>query len=178
MKMTKTKLILELVTLSVLFLTVLGCERSAKDKAVAEAMKAKAELEQIKIVLVRTESEKDQLEKDMASISENWEKAESELTAVTKAHDKLQYQVKQLIDERSAAIAKAKDAQATIQNLSSQLKEKIAEVREFEEWVKELQATIAQLENYIDQIDKRSPEESTQEPDQTSTEEVVDENSV
>jgi methylase of polypeptide subunit release factors len=139
--MTKKKLTIKFLILLLCSLVLAGCDNSVeeRDKAVAEAEKAKTELAQVKAELEETQSERDELKENLATVSENWEKANSELTAVTQAHDDLLEQVNELTDERDSAIDQAKDAKATIE------KEKDGDIRELVEWVKELQATTEDL---------------------------------
>ena len=139
--MTKKKLTIKFLILLLCSLVLAGCDNSVeeRDKAVAEAEKAKTELAQVKAELEETQSERDELKENLATVSENWEKANSELTAVTQAHDDLLEQVNELTDERDSAIDQAKDAKATIE------KEKDGDIRELVEWAKELQATIEDL---------------------------------
>jgi len=174
--MAKRKLTLKFLVLLFFLPPIAGCDRSDRERE--EATEAKAELEKIRTVLQKTQSRRDQLEQDLADIAEAWDKAKSELAVVKEAYRKLQARSDQLAKERDAAIVKARDAQEMVQNLSNQLKQKEADIREFEQWVKEFQATITEQENYIEQIEKQFPEESDQEPDEASADEVVDENSV
>jgi len=170
--MAKRKLTLMFLVLLFFLLPIAGCDRS--DTKREEAAEAKAELERTRTVLQKIQSRRDQLEQDLADISDDWEKTKSELAVVKEAYRKLRARSEQLAKERDAAIVKARDAQEMVQNLTNQLKQKEADIREFEQWVKELQATITEQENYIEQIDKQSPEES----DEASADGRVDENSV
>jgi len=173
--MAKRKLTLKFLVLLFFLPPIAGCDHRAKERE--EATEAKAELERTRTVLQKTQSRRDQLEQDLADIADDWEKTKSELAVVKKAYDKLQARSDQLAKERDAAIVKTRDAQEMVQNLTNQLKQKEADIREFEQWVKELQATITEQDNYIALIDKQSPEDSNQEPDEPSTDEVVDQNS-
>jgi len=139
--MTKWKPTFEFLLLLICLLALVGCDKAAKerDKAVAEVEKAKTELAQVKAELEETQSERDELKENLATVSENWEKANSELTAVTQAHDDLLEQVNELTDERDSAIDQAKDPKATIE------KNKDGDISELVEWVKKLQATIEDL---------------------------------
>ena len=139
--MTKKKLTIKFLILLLCSLVLAGCDNSVeeRDKAVAEAEKAKTELAQVKAELEETQSERDELKENLATVSENWEKANSELTAVTQAHDDLLEQVNELTDERDSAIDQAKDPKATIE------KNKDGDISELVEWVKKLQATIEDL---------------------------------
>ena len=115
-----------------------GCDRSAKDrdKAIAEAEQAKAELARVETALEETQSERDELKENLAAVSENWGKANSELTAVTQAHDDLLDQINKLTNERDTAVAEAKDFEAMVKKLTEQLQDKIKEVYEYEQWSK------------------------------------------
>ena len=150
--MTKKKLTIKFLILLLCSLVLAGCDNSVeeRDKAVAEAEKAKTELAQVKAELEETQSERDELKENLATVSENWEKANSELTAVTQAHDDLLEQVNELTDDRDSAIDQAKDAKATIEKLSIRLKEKDGDIRELVEWVK---ATIEDLEDQAPDVE-------------------------
>jgi len=159
--------------LTIMFLVVLGCSlilagcdggEKEKDEAIAEAAEARANLAKAQVALAKTEKEKDNLK--------------SELAAVTQAQEELQYQVTELTVERDAAIAKAKDAQAIVEGLREQLREKTEEIRELEEWNKELQATIQELQGRSEQIDEQMGEELYEEPNEESNEGIADGNNV
>jgi len=174
--MAKRKLTLMFLVLLFFLPPITGCDRAAKERE--EATEAKAELERTRTVLQKIQSRRDQLEHDLADISDDWEKTRSELAVVKEAYRKLRARSDQLAKERDAAIVKARDNQEMVQNLTNQLRQKEADIHEFEQWVKELQTTITEQENYIEQIDKQSPEESAEESNEASADEVVDENSV
>ncbi|MHC4462150.1 MAG: SAM-dependent methyltransferase [Planctomycetota bacterium] len=163
--MNGRKLVFSLLVLLICLLALAGCDRGTKgrDKAVAEAEKAKAELARVEAIIEEIQSERDELKENLATISENWEKANSELVVVTQAHDDLLDQVNELTNERDSAILQAKDAKAQAERLGEQLKEKTEELRAYEEWVKELQATIKDLEGQIEEIDNQSTEQSAEE---------------
>jgi precorrin-6B methylase 2/cell division protein FtsL len=72
--------------------------------------------------------------------------AKAELAAVIKDRDKLQEQVRKLTKEQNAAVAKAKTAQTTIQDLTNQLTEQMEEVSELQDLNEELQAVIDELQ--------------------------------
>ncbi len=168
--MTKWKPTFEFLLLLVCLLSLTGCDGSKqeRDKAVAEAEKAKAELARVEAIIEEIQSERDELKENLATISENWEKANSELVVVTQAHDDLLDQVNELTNERDSAILQAKDAKAQAERLGEQLKEKTEELRAYEEWVKELQATIKDLEGQIEEIDNQSIEQSAEEVSEQS----------
>ena len=146
--MNERKATAKFLCLLVCLLVLTGCDRSAKerDKAIAEAKKAKAELARVEALLEEIQSERE-LKENLAAVSENWGKANSELTAVTQAHDDLLDQINKLTNERDTAVAEAEDFEAMVKKLTEQLQDKIKEVYEYEQWVKELQATIEDLED-------------------------------
>jgi len=168
--MTKWKPTFEFLLLLVCLLALTGCDGSKqeRDKAVEEAEKAKAELARVEAIIEEIQSERYELKENLATISENWEKANSELVVVTQAHDDLLDQVNELTNERDSAILQAKDAKAQAERLGEQLKEKTEELRAYEEWVKELQATIKDLEGQIEEIDNQSTEQSAEEVSEQS----------
>ena len=168
--MTKRKPTFESLLLLVCLLTLTGCDGSKRErnKAIAEAKKAKAELAKVKAILEQTQSERDELREYIDKISEE---RESGLASVMQTQEKLQYQI---TEERDAAIAKAKDAQAIVERLREQLKEKVVEIRELEQWNEELQAAIQNLQDQIDQANQKMDEELYEEPNEQSEPNVID----
>jgi uncharacterized protein (DUF3084 family) len=75
-------------------------------------------------ILQTTQSERDQLVEDLAQIAGERDKAESGLAAVTTSFQRLQSQVPQLTAQRDQALAQARTAQATVESLTTQLREK------------------------------------------------------
>jgi len=71
--------------------------------------------------------------------------AKAELAAVIQDRDRLQEQVGELTEGRDEAVAKAKTAQTTIENLMNQLKAQMEKVAALQEQNKELQAIIDEL---------------------------------
>ena len=171
--MNKRKGTVKFLCLLVCLLVLTGCDRSAKerDKALAEAERAKAELARAEATLEEIQNERDELKDNLAIISENWEKANSELISITQAHDDLLNQIDELTNERNSAIGLSKDTKEQIERLSKQLQEKTKESQEYQEWVKELQVTIEDLELQIQEL-------SEQPVEQLEDEEVADGNNV
>lgn len=172
--MTKAKLILNLTTLLICLVVVNGCGHSAKerDKAVAEAKKAKAELAEVKALLSKAQRERDELKEEMAGISEEWEQDKSKLAAsVEQSEGELQDMVDRLTQERDIAIARAKTAEAAVKRLNN-------EVRELSEWNEELQAAIQRLQGQLEQMDEQADEELYGEPNEQLEQGFADENNV
>ena len=153
--MNKNKVTLNFLVLLFCLLTLTGCKNTAKerDRAIAEAKKAKAELARVEALLEEIQSERDELKENLAAVSENRGKANSELTAVTQAHGDLLDQINKLTNERDTAVAKAEDLEAMVKKLTERLQGKIKEVYEYEQWVKELQATIEDLEGQAPDVE-------------------------
>ena len=91
----------------------------------------------------------------------------AELAAVIRDRDKLRKQVGELTKERDAAVAKAKTAQTTIQDLMNQLTEQMEEVSELQDLNEQLQAAIDGLqERFGDEAeDVIKKVKGTREPD-------------
>ena len=149
-------------------LVLTGCDRSSeeRDKAIAKADKAIAEAEQVKAELARvedalgeTQSERDSLEETIAEVSEKLENANSQLIASLQAQEQWQAKFDELAKQHDDAIAEITEIQTTVEKPEEQLKEKTADISEYEQWVKELQETIEYLENQIDQMSEKSDEE-------------------
>jgi chromosome segregation ATPase len=161
--MSRKKVTAKLLCLLVCLLVLTGCDRSTKEMAIEEAEKAKAELVKAEAAIKKLQNQRNQLKEDLDTVSENWRKDNSELTAIKKAHNDLLNRVGRITEEWNSAINKAGDAQEQIQELSRQLREKNQENQEYQEWIKELQATIDDLENQISQMSEQFNEELDEE---------------
>ncbi|MHC4394167.1 MAG: methyltransferase domain-containing protein [Planctomycetota bacterium] len=156
--MVKEKLTIAILLVLCCAFVLPGCKDTEKDKAVAEADSVKAKLAEVLAVLNNTESEKENLQAQVAQISAELKKARSDTAAVLKLYEASRTQAVELDDERNAAVAEAKDAKAAVKKLTARLKEKTDRIREFEEWVAELQATVKYLEDRIEKTNKQSTE--------------------
>jgi len=174
------KVVLNFLLLLVSLLTLAGCRDSAdeRDKAVAEAEKAKGELVKVKAILEETQSERDELKEGIAEVLEELESTRSELAAAIQAQPDLQKQANELGEQGDAAIAKATETQAIVEKLRNQLREKEREIRELEEWNKELRLTIQELQSQLEQMHDQLGEVPYGEPNEQWEEEVSDENNV
>ena len=161
--MNKRKVAINFLCLLVCLLVLTGCDRSAKerDKALAEAEKAKAKLVKIEAAFKKLQDVKDELDESFGIIYEKWEKASTELEAVTQAHNGLLVQIDELTNERDTAINQAKEFEEKVDRITPQLQEKSKENQEFQEWVKELQATIEDLESQFEESVEQLEEEVT-----------------
>ena len=166
--MNKRKVIMKFLCLLICAFVLTGCDRSAKerDKAVAEAEKARAELVKMEAAFKKLQDVKDELDESFGIIYEKWEKASTELEAVTQAHNGLLVQIDELTNERDTAINQAKEFEEEVNSISSQLQEKTKENQEYQEWVKELQAAVEELESQFE------------EPAEQLEEDVIDGNNV
>ena len=126
-----TKWLFTLVFLTALgcSLVLAGCDRGEEEKALAEAeAAARAALAETQVALAQSEKEKNNLK--------------SELAAVIQDRDRLQEQVRKLIEGWDEVAAKEKNAQTIIKNLVNRLEAQMEKVGELQEQNKELQATI------------------------------------
>ena len=124
--MKKQKLALMFLAILVCSLSLMGCKDAEKEKALAEAAQAKAEL-------AKTESERDAIK--------------AELATVTEARDKLQKQLlSKLTTLQNEDATKAKETQAQINKLMGQLKEQTEKAIGLQEQNKKLQETIDSLQ--------------------------------
>jgi methylase of polypeptide subunit release factors len=179
----------ELTNLAVVFVCfslLAGCDRSAeeKDRALAEVQKLRNELVKAQTALEEiqdeadklranltltseelevAQAERDELKESLAVTSEELEDSKSELATTMQAYDELYEQAYELVTECDAAIAWANEVQATIVELSNQLREKTSRLPELEQWSMELQATVEDLEVQIEEINRRSIEQLTEE---------------
>ncbi|MHC4692010.1 MAG: hypothetical protein ACYS67_04650 [Planctomycetota bacterium] len=113
----KLKLILTSLIMLALSIALTGCESGAKKEAELELAAAKAALEQTK----------------------------QELAGVSQSRDKLQGQIKELIESRDAAVADAKKASLRIDELTKKFEEQAKIIRELQEHMQKMQATIEKL---------------------------------
>jgi tRNA/tmRNA/rRNA uracil-C5-methylase (TrmA/RlmC/RlmD family) len=185
-KMMRHSVILRLMPVLLCLFALASCDRSAKerDEALAEVQKLRAELaksettmeeiqdetDKLRANLTMTSgeledtlAERDSLKENLSVISEELEDAKSELATAIQAYDELYEQVYELVAERNAAIAWAKDVQTTIEELSNQLREKTSQLPELEQWNMELQSTVEDIESQIEEIYQLSIEQSTEE---------------
>jgi methylase of polypeptide subunit release factors len=182
----REKKLIHLAVVLACFSLLAGCDRSAKerDRAHAEAQKLRAELGKAQTVLEEiqdqtdklrvnltitseelddAQAERDELKESLAIISEELEDTKSELANAIQAYDELYEQAYELVTECDAVIAWANEVQATIGELSNQLREKTSQLPELEQWNMELQATVEDLEVQIEEINRRSIEQLTEE---------------
>ena len=112
-------------TIALVFpIALMGCNIDAEQKA---------ELENLKAALEKTESERDDLKARIDIVTQTRDKLQEQLTELASSRDQLQEQVEDLIQSRDAAVATAQNAQERINKLKSQLKQiqtAIAEVQD------------------------------------------------
>lgn len=142
--MMKWKRILTFLLALGFSLVLTGCKDAQKQKAIAEAKAAKAELAQVKAALEQAQNERNALRTDMTGISESLEKVKSELANVKRAPDKLQGQVNKLSTSRDAAVTEAKNARVRIVELQGELKVAQAAVADLQEKLKAVTVPPAQ----------------------------------
>ncbi len=119
--MKKQKLTIMFLAILVCSLSLMGCKDAEEEKALAEAAQAKAKL-------AKTESERDAIKAELATVIE--------------ARDELQ---KQLFSKLTKDATKDKETQARIGKLMGQLKEQTEKAIGLQEQNKKLQETIDSL---------------------------------
>jgi chromosome segregation ATPase len=173
-KMIRMKHALEFPLLLTCLLALAACS-DGKEETDGAIMEAKAELEKVEAILHTTQSERDQLVEDLAQVAGERDRAESELAAITSSFQILQSQVAQLTSQRDEALAQARTAQATVESLTTQLRKKEKELREYQQWGDELLVTIKALEEQLEQTSQQVPEETYEESGEQPTEEMPEE---
>ena len=146
--MTKPKEKLTIIFLAILLFSLLsltGCKDSEKEKAVAEAAAAKAELAEVKADLAKITSERDNLKSELAAVIE----ARDKLQAATDQTIDFREQLAELMKERDIAIAKVTDAQTMVDKLKGQLQEQIQKSLGLEGQNKKLQEMIDELQKKL-----------------------------
>ena len=163
--MNQEKETTRLMCLVVCLLVLAGCNRGAKDrdKAIAEAEQARAELARVETALEETRSERDGLKENIDEIYEELEEPKSKLLAAMQTQEKLENQLIKLTNQRNSAIEQAKEAGVQVATLNKQLKERIKENQDYEEWVEELQENIRNLEGRIEEMEEQSIEQLDEE---------------
>ena len=184
--MMRHSLILRFIPVLLCLFALAGCDRGAeeRDRALAEAQKLRTELVKVQTALEEiqdevdklranltitseelkdAQAERDELKESLAVTSEELEDSKSEHATAIQVYDELYEQVYELVAERNAAISWANEVQATIGELSNQLREKTSQLPELEQWNMELHATIEDLEDQIEEIYQRSIEQSVEE---------------
>jgi len=143
--MAKVKLIIMLLAVLCYSLTLTGCKDAEKEKAVAEATDAKAELAKVQDDLTAITNERDSLKSELAAAIQ----ARDKLQAAADQATTIQEQLSELTKERDTAIAKSTDAQSVIEKLKSALQEQIQKVTGLEGQNKKLQDMIEQLKKQL-----------------------------
>jgi len=150
--MIKSKQKLSIIFLAILTLgihTFTGCKDTDKAKAPRET----AELARVKSLLEVTQKERDSLKTKVAEISESLKAAQTQIdTLLTSTGQVMNIEDKliKLTEERDAAVTKAKDAQTLVENLKSQLQERIQKLTALQGQNKKLQDTIDELKKSLD----------------------------
>jgi chromosome segregation ATPase len=178
-----------------------GCDRSekAKDDALAEVQKLRAELvkaqtaleeiqdetDKLRVNLTITseeladaQTERDELKENLAVISKELESTKLKLASAMQTQDDLEYQIAELTRQQNAAITSGQEDQSMIERLASQLEEKDGTISELERWNIEMQATIQELQNYIEPVEEQVEEEPQEEFEEQYEEEVYDQNDI
>ena len=155
------------IGLMLCIVSLVGCDDTEKQQAMARADAADAELQEAQTQLQTTQSERDELKTTVGDLSKSLQDFKSQLNTVTQLKDQvsaintereaaisqLKDQVSTINTEREAAIAKVADAQATIEKMTSQLQEQVQKVLALEELNKKLQVMIDELKkNLVDEI--------------------------
>ena len=137
----------------------------------------KAELEQLKVALEKTESERDdlkaridivtktrdtlqeqfaelvgsrdQLKEQVGQITTSRDTLQKQVEDLTHSRDTLQKQVEDLTHSRDSAIVKANNAQERIDKLETKLQIETLKVRQLDIQLKQIQKAIAELQNKL-----------------------------
>ena len=144
--MNERKATAKFLCLLVCILALAGCDRHDKERD--EAI-AKAEQARVETALEELQDERDELKETLGIISENWEKANSELTVATQAHNDLLNQVNELTNEKDSAIDQSKAAEEQIERLNEQLQEKTEENQKLQATTEDLEAQIKELSEHL-----------------------------
>jgi chromosome segregation ATPase len=98
--MIKWKRIPTFLFTSACLLTLIGCDDIEKQKALAEADQAKAQVAKLQDTLDKTQSEKDNFKAEVTGLSESLREAEAKLAEVVQARDNLKGQIRETTTSR------------------------------------------------------------------------------
>jgi chromosome segregation ATPase len=157
-----------------------GCDRhqEERDQARADAERAKAQVNSCRARLQRMQDEKNQLIERLADVAEQLAQANSKRALVDSTQERLEKKVGELTNQRNATAQQTGGVQDAIQQLRRQLSEKDAEIIDYQQLVQQWQAYAAELEAQLGATDQGEYAEPAEESsDETSDQEVADENS-
>ena len=141
----KKKVAILLLGLLCFSISLAGCKDTEKEKAIAEAAAAKAELIKFKGDLAKIMSERDSLKSELTAVAE----ARNKLQAMVEQAGNIKEQLAGVSEERDAAIAMAAEAQSIVEKLKSQLAEQVKKITGLEEQNKKLQEMIEELKKNL-----------------------------
>jgi chromosome segregation ATPase len=98
--MIKWKRIPTFLFTSACLLTLIGCDDIEKQKALAEADQAKAQVAKLQDTLDKTQSEKDNFKAEVTKLSESLREAEAKLAEVVQERDNLKGQISEITTSR------------------------------------------------------------------------------
>ena len=109
----------------------------------------KAELENLKAALEKTESERDDLKARIDIVTQTRDKLREQLMEFGSSRDQLQGQVKELTQSRDAAVATAKNAQEQINNLETKLQIETQKISQIGSQLKQIQTAIVEIQDKL-----------------------------
>ena len=128
-------------TIALVFpIALMGCNHDAGQKA---------ELENLKTALEKTESERDDLKARIAVVTQARDKLREQLMEFGSSRDQIQGQVEDLTQSRDAAVATAKNAQEQINNLETKLQIETQKISQIGSQLKQIQTAIDEIQDKL-----------------------------
>ena len=128
-------------TIALVFpIALMGCNTDAGQKA---------ELENLKAALEKTESERDDLKARIDVVTQTRDKLREQLMEFGSSRDQLQGQVEELTQSRDAAVATEKNAQEQINNLETKLQIETQKISQIGSQLKQIQTAIVEIQDKL-----------------------------
>ena len=135
------QILILMCTIALVFpIALMGCNTDAVQKA---------ELENLKAALEKTESERDDLKAKIDIVTQTRDKLREQLMEFGSSRDQLQGQVKELTQSRDAAVATAKNDQEQINNLETKLQIETQKISQIGSQLKQIQTAIVEIQNKL-----------------------------
>lgn len=154
------------VLISICLTVFAGCSKAAKerDEARIELEKAKAQLAKTTALLKLARDERNQLQENITNLLEAMAETKQAFGDASRNQEILQDQIKGLIEQLNASIARENEARATVKNLQIQLQEKTAVIQQLEQENNGLQSALRRIEARAGQPARQQSEEPSEEP--------------
>lgn len=135
------QILILMCTIALVFpIALMGCNNDTVQKA---------DFENLKTALEKTESERDDLKERIDVVTQARDKLREQLMEFGSLRDQLQGQVTELTQSRDAAVATAKNAQEQINNLETKLQIETQKISQIGSQLKQIQTAIAEIQDKL-----------------------------